>query len=94
MRQFANPARKGRLFRRDGHRFVEIFAPRVRQWRRTTSRELSEVHGDAKLYREYTLALIWPRSCPEFIDDDTVSFYLRKCARENPLPWEIDLPPE
>ncbi len=44
-------------------------------------------HGDALLYREYTLGLIWPRSCPEFLDDDVVSYWLNKCAAENPLPW-------
>jgi hypothetical protein len=89
-RPSASPVRKGRLFRRDGDRFVEIYVPRVRRWRRAGSRELSDVHGDAVLYRDLTLSLVWPRSCPEWIDDDTVSFHLRKCARENTLPWAID----
>jgi hypothetical protein len=62
------------------------------KWRIETRRDLSGVHGDALLYREYTLALIWPRSCPEYLDDDVVSFWLNKCARENRLPWELDIP--
>lgn len=44
--------------------------------------------GDDLLYREYTLAMIWPRSAPEYIDDDVISFWLNKCARENKLPWQ------
>jgi hypothetical protein len=61
-----------------------------REWSTVASVELSDVRGDALLYREYTLALLWPRSCPEWIDDDEVSRALRKCARENRLPWAID----
>jgi hypothetical protein len=60
------------------------------KWRTVASVDLSDVRGDALLYREYTLALIWPRSCPEWIDNDVVSRALRKCARENRLPWELE----
>ena len=45
--------------------------------------------GDALIYREYTLALIWPRSCPEYIDDDEVSEWLRYCADTEELPWAM-----
>jgi hypothetical protein len=45
--------------------------------------------GDALLYREYTLAMIWPRQCPECIDDDEVSDWLNHCAATKRLPWEI-----
>jgi hypothetical protein len=58
------------------------------KWQSAEVRELSGLSYDHRLYREYTLALIWPRSCPEFIDDDTVSRELRKCAANNRLPWE------
>ncbi len=45
--------------------------------------------GDALLYREYTLALIWPRSCPEYLDDNIVSIELNKCAQKERLPWSL-----
>jgi hypothetical protein len=60
----------------------------AKRWQSGEARDLSRLNLDARLYREYTLALIWPRSCPEFIDDDTVSRELRKCAANNRLPWK------
>lgn len=58
-------------------------------WRTVARVDLSDMRGDALLYRELTLALIWPRQCPEWIDDDEVSRQLRKCAETETLPWSI-----
>ena len=41
------------------------------------------------LYREYTLALVWMRRVPEYIDDSTVAYHLLKCGETESLPWEI-----
>jgi len=65
-----------------------------RKWKLESVVELSNCYGDDLLYREYTLALLWPRSCPEFLTTDEISYWLRKCARENELPWTISyIPP-
>ena len=42
-----------------------------------------------QLYREYCLALMWPRTVPEYIPDSVVWAGLLDCAGE-PLPWAID----
>jgi hypothetical protein len=57
-------------------------------WRRGESRALGPCR-DVLLYREYALALIWPRSVPEYIPDGVVSAQLNECARREKLPWEI-----
>jgi hypothetical protein len=44
---------------------------------------------EARTWREYALALIFPRSVPEFLDDETVAAQLRACAQTEPLPWLI-----
>jgi len=53
--------------------------------------------GDARLWREYSLALTWCRSCPEYLTNDEVSMWLRYCAHTEPLPWTgrtvLDPPP-
>ncbi len=61
-------------------------------WIEGESVQLSGLSYDDWIYREYTLAGIWPRSCPEWIDTDEISRTLRECARNERLPWEIDLP--
>jgi hypothetical protein len=60
-----------------------------KRWHAVANVELSDVRGDALLYREFTLALIWPRSCPEFLTDDEVSYWLNRCAATETLPWLI-----
>jgi hypothetical protein len=44
---------------------------------------------EARTWRAYALALIFPRSVPEYIDDETVSIQLRECEQAEPLPWSI-----
>lgn len=57
------------------------------KWRVQKRVELDGVRGDALLYREYTLAGIWPRSVPDYFDDDIVSEKLNECAETEILPW-------
>lgn len=59
-------------------------------WHRVAAADVSHISRDDALYREYTLALIWMRRVPEWITTDEISHNLRKCARENELPWDID----
>ena len=50
--------------------------------------EIGPIRDDL-IYREYTLALIWPRSCPDFLTDDEVSDWLNYVARTETLPWQL-----
>lgn len=59
----------------------------MRKFEHKRTVEIDEPRGDALIYREYTLALIWPRSCPEYLDDDVVSQWLNHCAQTERLPW-------
>jgi len=45
---------------------------------------------DAYRYRELTLAMIWPRSAPEYLTDDEISIELNECwqAKRKNLPWK------
>lgn len=61
-----------------------------RKWRTVALVELSDVHGDALLFREAVLSLQWPRSCPEFLTDEEVSIQLRKFSATFQPPWAID----
>ena len=56
-------------------------------FRDVATHKIDATVGDALLYREYTLGLIWPRSCPDYLDDDVVSEWLNHCARTECLPW-------
>ncbi|MGH9807698.1 MAG: hypothetical protein ACRD9W_10640 [Terriglobia bacterium] len=58
-------------------------------WRVESEVAVGGPFGDALLYREFTLALIWPRSCPEYIEDDVISIELNKCAEQEVLPWAL-----
>lgn len=59
-------------------------------WETQSTGDLSGDIGDAALYREFSLAMVWPRSAPDCFDDDTISRELRECAATEPLPWSID----
>ena len=77
MTRFANPARKWR-------RVATADLPQYPPWQNTFA-----LRWEARTWREYSLAGLFPRVIPEYIPDETISFYLRKCAAENRLPWEI-----
>lgn len=47
---------------------------------------------EAAIWREYSLALIFPRLVPDWIDDETIGEKLRECAANNRLPWQLDIP--
>jgi hypothetical protein len=43
-----------------------------------------------KIWREYSLAMIFPRSAPEWIDDSVIRAKLYECRDNEWLPWDID----
>jgi hypothetical protein len=47
---------------------------------------------DQFIYEAATLALCWSRSCPDFIDDEQISIWLRQWWAENKddLPGRMD----
>jgi hypothetical protein len=67
-------------------------------WRTGTAGELQvyppfqntpALRWEARTWRVYALALIFPRSVPEYLDDEAVAAELRKCAETERLPWQI-----
>ncbi len=77
---------------------VSVTKCRTSNWRNGTAGEpqiyppwqnTPALRFEARLWRAYALALIFPRSVPEYIDDETVSIQLRECVQAEPLPWSI-----
>lgn len=49
----------------------------------------SRARHEADLWREYSLALMFSRSVPEWIPDETISARLRELEATTLLPWQF-----
>jgi len=44
---------------------------------------------EQRLWDEFSLALIFPRFVPSFVEDDVIDEYLYRLHETERLPWEI-----
>jgi hypothetical protein len=68
---------------------VELRAEPLTEWQNPFGSEAQrEAYTEARMWREYALAGIFPRSIPEYIPDDVIAEKIRECEANNFLPWE------
>lgn len=58
-------------------------------WRTHKSVTLDPRSFEQKLWDDYSLALIFPRFVPEFVEDQEIDWWLYHLHETEPLPWSL-----